>query len=131
MSGTDVKIRTAIDSEIWRKDIRNFHVGLVSLSPGGASVCLPSKTYSMMAGGLSIIGICPEWSDLANLIKEMDAGWVVNNSIYSSTSQLKSGEKKRALRAQPFRTTVIETTIIEILFVRIISTNQTGLTQSG
>lgn len=30
----NVKVRSSIDSRIWRNDIRNFHIGLVSLSPG-------------------------------------------------------------------------------------------------
>ena len=79
-----IKIISAIPSNQWREDIRNFHIGLVSLTPGGASVCLPSKTYGMMAGGMAIIGICPEWSDLAKLIKNCDAGFIVNNSPYST-----------------------------------------------
>ena len=79
-----IRIISAIPSNQWREDIRNFHVGLVSLTPGGASVCLPSKTYGMMAGGMAIIGICPEWSDLAKLIKNCDAGFIVNNSPYST-----------------------------------------------
>lgn len=75
-----VIIKSAVASHEWRNDIKNFHIGLVSLSPGGASVCLPSKTYGMMAGGLSIIAICPQWSDLSNLVTSLDAGWVINNA---------------------------------------------------
>lgn len=86
-----VKIISAIPSFQWRKDIKNFHIGLVSLSPGGASVCLPSKTYGMMAGGMSILAICPFWSDLGNLILDIGAGYVVNNSGFSSKKELVSG----------------------------------------
>lgn len=75
-----IKIIAAVDSKIWRQDIKSFHIGLVTLSPGGASVCLPSKTYGMMAGGLSILAVCPRWSDLANLVTSNNAGWVVSNS---------------------------------------------------
>jgi len=78
--GYPVKIKPAVNSNEWRKDIKNFHIGLVTLTPGGATVCLPSKTYGMMAGGLSILAICPLWSDLANLILENNAGWVINNA---------------------------------------------------
>lgn len=87
-----VKIISAVPSDIWRKDILSFHIGLVSLSPGGASVCLPSKTYGMMAGGLAILSICPEWSDLATLIKSNHVGWVVNNSAYSTRQELFNNE---------------------------------------
>jgi hypothetical protein len=83
-----VKIISAVPSSEWRKDIRNFHIGLVSLSPGGASVCLPSKTYGMMAGGMAILAICPAWSDLASLVNSLDAGYVINNSVYSNLTEL-------------------------------------------
>jgi hypothetical protein len=92
-----VKIIAAIPSDQWRQDIKAFHIGLVSLIPGGASVCFPSKTYGMMAGGMAIITICPVWSDLANLVLEMDAGWVVNNSIYESVAEMPADEYLKAL----------------------------------
>ena len=81
---SNVKIEGAIPSNLWREKIKNYQIGIVSLSPGGASVCLPSKTYSMMGGGLAIIAICPIWSDLADLVLSLDSGWVINNSFYNS-----------------------------------------------
>lgn len=88
LEGYNVKIISAVPSSEWRKDITGFHIGLVSLSPGGASVCLPSKTYGMMAGGMAILGICPAWSDLASLITDADGGWIINNSAYTHASEL-------------------------------------------
>ena len=88
LKGYPVKIISAVPSHLWRRDVKGFHIGLVSLSPGGASVCLPSKTYSMMAAGLAILTICPEWSDLAMLVNNSNAGWVINNSAYSEKSDL-------------------------------------------
>lgn len=84
LAGYPVKVISAIPSAQWRQDIRNFHIGMVSLSPGGASVCLPSKTYGMMAGGMAILAVAPEWSDLATLISRMDAGWVISNANKNS-----------------------------------------------
>lgn len=75
-----VEIVSTTPSSQWRLDIREFHIGLVSLTPAGASVCLPSKTYAMMAGGLAIIAICPSWSDLAALVRSVDGGWIISNS---------------------------------------------------
>lgn len=88
-----IKIISAVPSSKWREDIQNFHIGMVSLSPGGASVCLPSKTYGMMAGGMAILAVCPVWSDLASLVKSMDAGWIVNNSEFENISELKANEQ--------------------------------------
>lgn len=42
-----------------------------------------------MAGGLAIIAICPIWSDLARLIIDLNAGWVINNSPYTSFDDLR------------------------------------------
>ena len=80
-----VDIISTAPSTQWRNDIRSFHIGLVSLSPGGATVCLPSKTYALMAGGLAILTIAPLWSDLSSLVQTLDAGWVINNSRYKTT----------------------------------------------
>jgi glycosyltransferase involved in cell wall biosynthesis len=90
LSEYPVKIISAVPSSQWREDILNFHIGLVSLSPGGATVCLPSKTYGMMAGGLAIIAIAPIWSDLSNLINVNNCGWVINNSIHNNQIEITS-----------------------------------------
>lgn len=100
LNGLPVKIISAIPSYQWRQDIREFHIGLVSLSPGGASVCLPSKTYGMMAGGMAIMAICPVWSDLGKIINNLNAGWVINNSSFLSTKELKVGNYNQNLRSE-------------------------------
>ena len=76
-----IKVSPTMKSKEWRNYIKNFDIGIVSLTPGGATVCLPSKTYAMMAGGLAILAITPEWSDLARLIIDNQAGWVFDNSV--------------------------------------------------
>lgn len=100
LSNYPVEIADAVPSSEWREKIRGFQVGLVSLSPGGATVCLPSKTYAMMAGGMAILAICPLWSDLARLVLENDAGWVVNNSPYSSAEELIGSEYMQKVTAR-------------------------------
>ena len=90
LKGLGVEILSTIASSQWRNDIREFHVGLVSLSPGGASVCLPSKTYGMMTGGMAILAICPEWSDLADLVLKANGGKVVNNSMHLESKHIDS-----------------------------------------
>ena len=100
-----VEIVSTAPSSQWRNDILSFHVGLVSLSPGGATVCLPSKTYALMAGGLAIITIAPLWSDLSSLVQNLDAGWVINNSPYKlspSTTDPLYLEKVRQTGSQQY-----------------------------
>ncbi|MGY4383072.1 hypothetical protein ACVWYN_000091 [Pedobacter sp. UYP24] len=90
--GLPVKVISAVPSAQWREDIKNFHIGMVSLSPGGATVCLPSKTYGMMAGGMAILAIAPEWSDLSTLIRTLDSGWIINNAEVLNAEDLAVGD---------------------------------------
>jgi hypothetical protein len=82
IKSNSVSLECAINSDKWRLKVLAYDVGIVTLSSKGAEVCLPSKTYAMMASGLAIIAICPKNSDLANLIKFNDAGWVIENDEY-------------------------------------------------
>lgn len=75
-----VTVGATLSSEAWRRHVERFQVGIVTLSPGGATVCLPSKTYAMMAAGLAVVAICPAWSDLARLVEQSGAGWVIDNA---------------------------------------------------
>jgi hypothetical protein len=115
LKGYPVKIIAAIPSDQWRQDIKGFHIGLVSLSPGAASVCFPSKTYGMMAGGMAILAICPVWSDLANLIKRMDAGWIINNSIHESVPEMPCIEYLNAINQKR------DMTDIQAQFKRVVA----------
>lgn len=49
-------------------------VGVVSQEMSMAHLFMPSKTYSMMASGMAIIGICSEHDDLQSLICESQCG---------------------------------------------------------
>ncbi len=64
----------------WRQATTGLHVGLVSLTPAGAKVCLPSKTYALFAAGMAVIAVAPATSDLARIVEETGAGWVVDNA---------------------------------------------------
>jgi hypothetical protein len=78
-----VEVNPAVPPGQWRAIARASQVGLVSLLPGGATVCMPSKTYGMMAQGLAILAICPRWSDLGQLVLEHECGWLVENSPHA------------------------------------------------
>jgi hypothetical protein len=75
-----VEVRGTLSSEEWRREAVRHHIGLVALTPAGVNVCLPSKTHAMMAAGLAVIAICPASSDLAALVRDTGAGWVVDNT---------------------------------------------------
>ncbi|MCI0537729.1 MAG: hypothetical protein L0Z50_21145 [Verrucomicrobiales bacterium] len=108
MATLPIDIGDALPSREWRKRIGEFQIGLVTLSPGGATVCLPSKTYAMMAGGLAILAICPLWSDLAKVVLDNDAGWVVNNSAFRTVERIAGEEYARQVRKPRAEEEVIE-----------------------
>ena len=85
----------------WGRQLMSYPVGLVSLSPGGATICFPSKIFGMLAAGQAVIAICPAWSDLAQIVRDYDVGWIVNNSPYQAAEQLEGPDyllRARALR---------------------------------
>ncbi len=52
-------------------------VALITFAPGMAGVSVPSRMYSQMAAGKPIIAATDAESELAEVIREEDIGWVV------------------------------------------------------
>lgn len=91
-----------LDFEAWRDHVSNFRIGLVTLSPAGALVSLPSKVYGLMAAGCAIMAICPAWSDLGRLVLETRCGWLIDNSVVEEAPQWsENGLDDAALRLRP------------------------------
>ena len=51
-----------------------------------------------MAAGMAVLAVCPAWSDSARLVRDNDAGWVVNNSPYENASQLEGADYLKKTR---------------------------------
>jgi UDP-perosamine 4-acetyltransferase len=66
-----------LEEKAWENAQLQAEVGLITLSADGASVAMPSKTYSALVAGQAIIAVCPEDSDLAELVRTHDCGWIV------------------------------------------------------
>lgn len=66
-----------LDDLRWSEALQRAHVGLVTLAPGAEKVAMPSKTYSSLVAGQAVLAICPQDSDLAELVRQHDCGWVV------------------------------------------------------
>ena len=62
----------------WVQVMKRADVALVTMVDGAQNVLMPSKTYSALVAGQAILAICPEKSDLAELVKKHDCGWVVH-----------------------------------------------------
>lgn len=52
-------------------------VGIISFLPNMAGISVPSRMYNQMAAGKPIIAVTDENSELAQVIKEEEIGWVV------------------------------------------------------
>jgi glycosyltransferase involved in cell wall biosynthesis len=68
----------ALSDDAWARVMRQAHVALVTMASGAEDVVMPSKTYSALVAGQAILAICPADSDLADLVRKHDCGWVVN-----------------------------------------------------
>jgi glycosyltransferase involved in cell wall biosynthesis len=52
-------------------------VALISYLPGMAGVSVPSRMYNQMAAGKPIIAVADDWSELAEVVREEEIGWIV------------------------------------------------------
>ncbi len=62
-------------------------IGIVAQEKVMASCCMPSKTYSMMAAGEAIIGICSEHDDLKLLIDKNGIGIAISDNNANSVAR--------------------------------------------
>lgn len=100
----------------WRASLSEYPLGLISLNPYAGVVCLPSKIYSMLASGQAIIAIAPVWSDVARIIIDNDAGWVINNCECETLSDfIDYQNRNRGIRTD--KNTVLENLTKTINFI--------------
>ena len=52
-------------------------VALISYLPGMAGISVPSRMYNQMAAGKPIIAVADDWSELAEVVREEEIGWIV------------------------------------------------------
>jgi colanic acid biosynthesis glycosyl transferase WcaI len=52
-------------------------IGLISFIPGMEGISVPSRLYNLFAAGKPVLAVCGADSELASVIREEDAGWVV------------------------------------------------------
>ena len=67
----------ALPATEWQEAMKRAHVALVTVASGAERVVMPSKVYSALVAGQAVLAICPRNSDLADLVRQHDCGWVV------------------------------------------------------
>lgn len=75
-------------TQAWAASMEQSHLALVSVKRGAENVVFPSKTFSALLAGQAIVAVCPEDSDLADLVRRYDCGWVVTPGDVEGLRQL-------------------------------------------
>ena len=76
-NGSRVLIGGPLGDKDWREKMVFADIALVSLKSGAERIAMPSKCYSALAAGQPLLAVCSRESDLADLVINHDAGWVV------------------------------------------------------
>jgi glycosyltransferase involved in cell wall biosynthesis len=76
-SNLSVEFGVGLDDEQWVYTMKKSSVALVTMRSGAERVVMPSKVYSSLMAGQAILAICSYNSDLADLVRKYDCGWVV------------------------------------------------------
>lgn len=76
-TGNFCRLDGPLSGDSWFSAMRSAHIALVTARPGAEKIVMPSKAYSALVAGQAILAVSPRQSDLADLVKETDCGWVV------------------------------------------------------
>ncbi|BAY12872.1 glycosyltransferase family 4 protein [Calothrix sp. NIES-2098] len=52
-------------------------LAVIAFMPGMAGVSVPSRMYNQMAAGKPIVAVADDWSELAEVVREENIGWVI------------------------------------------------------
>lgn len=74
---TNVTLLPYQDSNIIPYSMATGDIGIVTLAKGAEQLSVPSKTYYMMAAGTILLAIANENSELGELVKHYDVGFVI------------------------------------------------------
>jgi glycosyltransferase involved in cell wall biosynthesis len=77
-AAAQIKFGPNLPEAEWVAAMKAADVALVTMRPDAAGLVMPSKTYSALVAGQAVLAVCPADSDLAELIRQHDCGWVVS-----------------------------------------------------
>lgn len=76
-------------------------VAVIAFMPGMAGVSVPSRMYNQMAAGKPIVAVADDWSELAEVVREENIGWVIKpGDIEELVRTIQFAADNRALCAQ-------------------------------
>jgi glycosyltransferase involved in cell wall biosynthesis len=75
------------------------HVALISLREGLQGMAVPCKIYGILAAGVPVIAMVPEYSEIGLIVREENCGFVISpndlDGLEKAILELKSDEKLR------------------------------------
>lgn len=108
----NVRLYPLQPEEIFPHSMACGDVGIVTQEAALAQLFMPSKTYSMMACGQAIVGICTEHDDLYDLLKDETYGIPVTDAtaekVAAAIQSLYDDRKKLKAYQQAARKTAVE-----------------------
>ncbi len=61
----------------FRDGLNACDLALISFSPGMSGVSVPSRMYNVLSAGKPLLAVCDDESELAQVVREEEVGWVV------------------------------------------------------
>lgn len=119
-NASNVRLFPLQPDEMFRYSMACGDVGVVAEEESMAHLFMPSKTYSMLACGMPVIGICSERDDLQRLLSTQDVGVAVTDNQaetfcrcvldwYENREKLASLKKKARICAEEqFDLTIVQ-----------------------
>jgi colanic acid biosynthesis glycosyl transferase WcaI len=74
---SNVTLRRSCSDEELAGYLQLPDVAVISFPPGMRGVSVPSRLYNHLAAGRPIVGVCDDESELAMVLRESSAGWIV------------------------------------------------------
>ena len=71
---SNCQFRTYVPREMLGFSLSTADLGLVSLGQGQEGLSVPSKTYALLAAGVSPVAIMSEWAEVALMVREESCG---------------------------------------------------------
>lgn len=75
-----VRLLGVVDDVLLERELRECSVALVSQRYAGAEFNFPSKLMNFMAYGLPVIGVVDPASEVARVVEQAQAGWIVDSA---------------------------------------------------